>query len=107
MQRIFSIWKIWWNSFINCVANCSWIISSPLFTNSNKTNYIKSQKVYNYESTYEYGYGYGFDYEYPFNKTPEYYFSNSSKFTNKTNNIPLKKYDNDAAMIPLRELKRK
>ena len=77
------------------------------FSEVNKTNYIKSQKVYNYESTYEYGYGYGFDYEYPFKKTPEYYFSNSSKFTNKTNNIPLKNYDNDAAMIPLREINRK
>jgi len=77
------------------------------FSEVNKTNYIKSQKVYNYESTYEYGYGYGIDYEYPFNKTPEYYFSNSSNFTNKTNNIPFRKYDNDAAMIPLRELKKK
>jgi phosphate starvation-inducible PhoH-like protein len=77
------------------------------FSEVNKTNYIKSQKVYNYESTYEYGYGYGIDYEYPFNKTPEYYFSNSSNFTNKTNNIPFRKYDNDAAMIPLRELNKK
>jgi phosphate starvation-inducible PhoH-like protein len=57
----------------------------------NKTNYIKSQKVYNYESTYEYGYGYGYDYEYP---------------VNKINNTSLRKYDNDAAMIPLREINR-
>jgi hypothetical protein len=48
------------------------------------------KKAYNYESTYEYGYGYRSDYEYELN--------------NKTNLKINKKYENDAAMIPLREI---
>ena len=82
------------------------------FNEVNKTNYIKSQKVYNYESTYEYGYGYGCDYEYPIDKITDYNSTNSNNSTNikystnKTNNISFRKYDNDAAMIPFREIKK-
>lgn len=76
------------------------------FSEVNKTNYIKSQKVYNYESTYEYGYGYGCDYESPIDKITYYNSTNSNNSTNKTNNISFSKYDNDAAMIPLREIKK-
>ena len=60
----------------------------------NKTNYIKSQKIYNYENSYEYGYGYGYDYEYPVSKT----------INDNYNNSGLNKCDSDAAMIPLREI---
>lgn len=73
------------------------------------------KKVYNYESTYEYGYGYGYayDYEYPINKMIDYNSTSVSNSTgvsnsvNKINNNSFRKYDNDAAMIPLRELSNK
>ena len=84
-----------------------------------KNNYIKSEKVYNYESNYEYGYGYGYDYEYPVNKITDYNstsVNNSESVANSTNtsnsvnkiiNNSFRKYDNDAAMIPLREMQNK
>ena len=71
------------------------------------------KKVYNYESTYEYGYGYAYDYEYPINKMIDYNSTSVSNSTgvsnsvNKINNNSFRKYDNDAAMIPLRELSNK
>ena len=69
-----------------------------------KTKYIKSEKIYNYESNYEYGYNYGDEFVYPVNKTIDYNSTNVSNSVNKINNNSFKKYDNDAAMIPLREL---
>jgi len=64
------------------------IIDIYQFDGKNENNIPK--KAYNYESTYEYGYGYRSDYEYDSN--------------NKTNLKINKKYENDAAMIPLREI---
>jgi len=61
---------------------------------NNATNVatIKPIKVYNYENSYEYGRGYGSDYEYVVNKN----------YTDLNKNM-----DNDAAMIPLRDIKRR
>jgi len=69
----------------------------------NGNNNIKPTKVYNYESTYEYGYGYRSDYEIPIHKIIH---DNSTNINNETNINQIKKYDNDAAMIPLREITR-
>lgn len=82
----------------------------------NKSTYIKTQKLYNYENGYEYGYGYGYDYEYPINKMIDYNSTNIgigignstsiNNSINKLNNNTFRKYDDDAAMIPLREITR-
>ena len=82
------------------------IIDIYQFDGKNENNIIP-KKAYNYESTYEYGYGYRSDYENPNNKI----INNNSTViinnsNNKTNNDLVKKYDNDAAMIPLREINR-
>jgi phosphate starvation-inducible PhoH-like protein len=57
----------------------------------------KPKKVYNYESNYEYGYNYGYEFEYDYN-------SNNKTKNNNTNVKLNNNYDNDAAMIPLREI---
>jgi len=57
----------------------------------------KPKKVYNYESNYEYGYNYGYEFEYDYN-------SNNKTKDNNTNVKLNNNYDNDAAMIPLREI---
>lgn len=75
-----------------------------------KNENIKSKKLYNYENSYEYGYGYAYDYEYPINKIIDYNsttIDNSTSINNsmnKLNSNTFRKYDNDAAMIPLREM---
>jgi phosphate starvation-inducible PhoH-like protein len=56
----------------------------------------KPKKVYNYESNYEYGYNYGYEFEYDYNS--------NNKTKNNTTVKLNKNYDNDAAMIPLREI---
>jgi phosphate starvation-inducible PhoH-like protein len=82
----------------------------------NKTKYIKSEKIYNYESSYEYGYNYDYEFAYDYNvnnKTTNDTNNNTKNdTTNNTKNdtFVIKKninYENDAAMIPLREMTRK
>jgi len=79
----------------------------------NKTKYIKSEKMYNYESSYEYGYNYGYEFAYDYNVNNKTTNDTKNDTTNHTTNdtttnhtIAIKKTnncDNDAAMIPLRE----
>ena len=69
-----------------------------------KNENTKPKKLYNYENGYEYGYGYGYDYEYPVNKMIDYNSTNTNNSMNKLNSNTFRKYDNDAAMIPLREI---
>jgi len=75
------------------------IIDIYQFDGKNENN-IMPKKAYNYESTYEYGYGYRSDYENPNNSTVINNLKNE-----QTDNL-VKKYDSDAAMIPLREINR-
>ena len=79
------------------------IIDIYQFDVKNENNIIP-KKAYNYESTYEYGYGYRYDYENPINKMIDYNSTNTNNSINKLNNNTFRKYDNDAAMIPLREI---
>jgi len=63
-------------------------------------------KAYNYESTYEYGYGHRSDYEIPIHSTININSTVINNSKNEISNNSVKKYDNDAAMIPLREISR-
>jgi phosphate starvation-inducible PhoH-like protein len=57
----------------------------------NEVKTIKPVKIYNYESSYEYGGGYGYEID--------------NNLLNITKNLE-KNYDNDCAMIPLKDLKK-
>jgi len=77
---------------------------------NNHNNHNKPKKIYNYESNYEYGYNYGYEFEYDYNVNNK---TDTDTDTDTYNRSKTKKssylernYDNDAAMIPLREIKK-